>query len=113
MLVTFDSSVSGEMIMLGETAGRLLDILGKARSARGVITAEQLPAAIARLRSAVREDLANPPPVVERKASASDDEAPDELPIGLAQRAYPFIEMLERTQREKDGYVMWQAAGDF
>lgn len=56
MLVRFDSSVSGEMLMHAEVAKRLLEIIGKDRTARGVITTEQLPEALTRLRNAVAEE---------------------------------------------------------
>lgn len=114
MLVTFNSSVSGEMLMLADAAKRLLEIIGKECTARGVITAEQLPAALASLRRAVAEEKAG-----QREAGTVDNGYPDlddekatEPVVGLARRAYPFIEMLEWTQRE-DGFVLWEAPQDF
>jgi hypothetical protein len=114
MLVKFNSSVSGEMIMLADTAKRLLEIIGKDRTAHGVITTEQLPEALERLRSAVAEEKTG-----QREAGKVDNGYPDlddetaaEPPVGLARRAHPFIEMLEWTQRE-EGFVLWEAAADF
>jgi hypothetical protein len=52
MLVKFISSTSGQIMMFAAVARQLLDILGKDCSARGVITTEQLPEAIERLRLA-------------------------------------------------------------
>jgi len=42
-------------------------------------------------------------------AAAADDEP---LPVGMAQRLVPFLELLQRTAKD-EGYVMWEAAGDF
>lgn len=114
MLVRFDSSVSGEMLMLAETARRLLEIIGKERTSRGVITTEQLPDALARLRSAVAEEKTGQREAgkVDNGYPAVDDETATEPPVGLARRAYPFIEMLEWTRRE-EGFVLWEAPGDF
>lgn len=114
MLVQFNSSVSGEMLMLSDAAKRLLDIIGKECTARGVITAEQLPDALARLRRAVAEEKAGQAAsgAVDNGYPDPDDETAKEPPVGLARRAYPFIEMLEWTQRE-DGFVLWEAAKDF
>jgi hypothetical protein len=114
MLVKFNSSVSGEMIMLAETAKHLLEIIGKARSARGVITTEQLPEALERLRNAVADEKSGQREAgkVDNGYPDLDDESAAEPPVGLARRAHPFIEMLEWTQRE-EGFVLWEAPADF
>ncbi len=102
MLIKFNSSVTGEMLMHADTARGLLEIIGKACTARGVLPLEQLPEALQRLRHAV--------------ATASgvrqEDNENKEPPIGLTQRAHPFIEMLERTLAE-EGFVLWDAPQDF
>jgi len=112
MLVTFTSSTSGEIMMFAPIARQLLEIIGKECSARGVITTEQLPEAIHRLRQAVREAAA--PPAAEAAASspADDEDAGEGQHVGLAQRAHPLIELLEWT-REREGFILWQAAKDF
>lgn len=114
MLVTFNSSVSGEMLMLAEVAKRLLGLIGKECTARGVITAEQLPDALARLRHAVAAEKAGQQEAgtVDNGYPDLDDETAAEPPVGFARRAFPFIEMLEWTQRE-DGFVLWAAPNDF
>lgn len=61
MLVKFTSSTSGQIMMFAQVARQMLEILGKDCNARGVITSEQLPDAIARLRGAVA-DAHRPPP---------------------------------------------------
>ena len=36
------------------------------------------------------------------------------LPVGLHQRAWPLIDMLERTAKSgPEAYVMWEAEADF
>ncbi|EXI88240.1 MAG: hypothetical protein AW12_01875 [Candidatus Accumulibacter sp. BA-94] len=40
-------------------------------------------------------------------------DAADETPtVGLGQRAFPLIELLQWTQQE-DGFVLWEADRDF
>ena len=114
MLVTFNSSVSGEMLMQAEVAKRLLELIGKECTARGVITLEQLPEALALLRRAVAEEKTGQQQAgaVDNGYPDPDDETSAEPPVGLARRAFPFIEMLEWTQRE-DGFVLWEASRDF
>jgi len=107
MLVRFESNVAGEMLMFAEVARRLLRSAGKECSARGVILAEQVPEIVARLRAAVAADRAD--------AAAPPDEDDDAgaRPVSLGQRAQPFIELLELTAREADGFVLWEAPRDF
>src|SRR5207249_12066800 len=57
-LIVFRSKAAGEIYMFEETAQRLLDIIGKADLPRGVITAEQVPDALARLVAAVEAEKA-------------------------------------------------------
>ena len=108
MLVRFDSSVAGEIMMFADAARRLLQVAGKACSARGVITAEQIPEVVARLRAAVAREKAQQAAQQQGLAEA-DDEGPA---VSLGQRAQPFIEMLELTARD-EGFVLWEAPRDF
>lgn len=110
MLVTFTSSTSGEILMFSQMARRLFEIIGKTGSARGVFTKEQLPDAIEKLRQAVAAEKAEPDKPEEEDRDIENDQQTSD--IDLAQRAHPFIELLESTRKE-DGYVMWHAANDF
>lgn len=115
MLVKFSSSTSGQIMMFSPAARQLLEILHKDCSARGVITTEQLPEAIDRLRTAVAagsHGAGDTPPQQATTAASNDDQADDSPPIGLAQRAFPLIELLEWTRKE-DGFILWEAAKDF
>ncbi|HCZ17385.1 MAG TPA: DUF1840 domain-containing protein [Accumulibacter sp.] len=114
MLVKFTSSTSGQIMMFAPVARLLLELVGKECTARGVITTEQLPHAIQELRRAAdgatshgASDAQDPDP-----DSSDDDNAPDGPPIGLSQRAYPLIELLEWTRKD-DGFILWEAAKDF
>ena len=57
MLVTFKSKASADVIMFGEQAARLIELLGKGTdsTAKGIVTVEQLPGAIAALQAAIAE----------------------------------------------------------
>lgn len=109
MLVTFKSAASADVIMLGDAAKKLIGILGKdPDDAKGIVTAEQLPGAIARLRAAIEEDR------VRQAARTEADEAAEReagktgmaAPVSLAQRAWPLLDMLEASQKE-DVPVTW------
>ena len=111
MLVTFTSSTSGQIMMFAQVARQLLELVGKDCSARGVITTEQLPEAIERLRVASVEHTSHSTNHSEADNEDGSDEQ-DPSPIGFGQRAYPMIELLEWTRKE-DGFVLWEAAKDF
>lgn len=106
MLVKFHSSESGELMMFADTARILLRLLGKECTARGVITQDELPDAIARLQAAVVRNKAESP----KGPGAESNNG--ELPIGFVQRATPFLELLQRSHKDK-GYLLWEAPAAF
>ncbi|HMW16970.1 MAG TPA: DUF1840 domain-containing protein [Accumulibacter sp.] len=113
MLVKFTSSTSGQILMMSPVARQLLEIVGKTCSARGVFTAEQLPDAIRRLQNAVHDpQRQSASPSAEATAPAADADEAEETRVGLGQRAFPLIELFERTLAD-EGFVMWEAPGDF
>lgn len=104
MLFTFKSGAGADVIMFGDVAKKLVAILGKdPADAKGIVTVEQLPGAIARLRAAIDEDKA-------RQAGQAQDQDEDEepdpersgmaAPVSLAQRAWPLLDLLELSQKE-------------
>lgn len=90
--------------MFAETTRRILEIIGRTDTPRGVITAEQVPEALSRLVAAVEEEKAH---AKEAAAAAEQDERRGtegparETPITLGQRAFPLIEMLRAAQKRQ------------
>lgn len=96
MLVIFSSTVTGDVMMFGDIAKKLLRLMGQTGNIPGGITAEHIPAALQQLKQAVG---AEPNP----ESSYDEGDAPA---VGLAVRAFPLIEML--TTAEKEGAsVAW------
>lgn len=98
MLIVFKSAASGELITFEKNAREMLDVLGKDRDeGKGIVTVDQLPAAIDRLKQAIAEDSA-------RHAAAPDDETPAANGAGdgvsFHQRAVPLLDMLERALKD-------------
>lgn len=105
MLVKFVSSVSGELLMFAEVAGPLLRAIGKETTARGAFTQDEMLAAAVALRQAVERGAA--------PANEADAEG-EEKPVALSSRAWPFIDMLERSSRGgPKANIVWEAAKDF
>ena len=100
MIITFKSKAAGDVIQFGDPAKRLLGIMGKdAESATGIITVEQLPDALARLKAAVAAERAE---LGGRSRNDDEDERQGKPPaITLSQRAVPLIELLEYALRDK------------
>ena len=94
-MITFKSQASGDVMMIAKCARDVLRIIGKDPDAsQGVITVEQLPEAIARLRAAVDDDKASR---AERDSGDPDpvDQGTGQPMIHLAQRAIPFLELMQ------------------
>ena len=105
MLVTFESAASGDLSMFEKSAGEVLALLGKDPDAvRGIVTVEQLPGAIAALRTAIAGDKARQP------AGEKDAETEVDREVSLYQRAVPLLDMLERSAQERKP-VTWGAGG--
>ncbi|MFZ2629629.1 MAG: DUF1840 domain-containing protein [Rugosibacter sp.] len=107
MIVTFKSAAAGDVIMFGDVAQRMMGIMGKAASDQGIITVDQLPDAIARLRAAIAEDRAQMAKMAEEdrpqtEAAPGSGERPY---VSLAQRGAPLLELLEWALKKKKPMV--------
>jgi hypothetical protein len=106
MIITFKSPAAGDVIMFGDIARRMIELMGKDVTDKGIVTVEQLPDALARLRAAVAADKAS-------RAGRNEDEDDERgngrnaaPPVSLTQRATPLIELLEWSlKRQKP--VTW------
>ncbi len=104
MLVKFDSEV-GSFTMNGDIAVQLLKAMGHSGTVPSAMLAGDIPAALARLKSAV---AASPKPAAE--SPDSDDKDRREVPVSLGQRAFPLIDLLTRAAA-KGVEVMWTKGG--
>ncbi|MGP1516960.1 MAG: DUF1840 domain-containing protein [Ottowia sp.] len=99
MLYKFKSQAAADVIMLEPNAEELLKIIGKAPGATGIITAAQIPQAVAALRQAIAaSEAAQAAKNAEAAESAQGESpAPDEDAVSLRRRAVPFIDLLEQS----------------
>ena len=96
MLVRFDSK-AGQITTFGDVAVTLLKMMGQSGSVPGAVLAQDIPAAVERLRKAVGADR-------EPDARDHDDEEPK---VNLRQRAFPLIELLQRAA-QTGADVIWE-----
>jgi hypothetical protein len=106
MLITFKCHAAPDVMMLENLAQYLIGILGKRLGERGVIMHDELPAAIAKLESAITTDRQQRAEHDGHFHEGEDGHESHEIPIGLAQRAYPFLDMLRAAQKE-NADIVW------
>ncbi|RJG04814.1 DUF1840 domain-containing protein [Noviherbaspirillum cavernae] len=112
MLVTFKSKAAADVLMYEEHAKRILDLLHKDVS-KGILTAAELPDAIARLEAEIAESKKHPElEATQRDSDTRDGDADDDneqeraKTVSFSTRAYPLLEMMRAAQRDNRD-VMW------
>ncbi|MPS95438.1 DUF1840 domain-containing protein [Comamonas sp.] len=93
----FKSRATADLIMLDANGRKLLEIIGKSPDEmHGIITVEQIPAAIAALEAAAAEEAARRKQP-EDDAQEDDSAAASQDSVALGQRIVPFVDMLRRS----------------
>ncbi|CDS53449.1 SSU ribosomal protein S5p (S2e) [Polaromonas sp. CG9_12] len=95
MLYRFKSKNMGDVIMLESIGRRMLEIIGKTPSPKGIIQSEEMPAAVKALEAAIALE-----------ESGEDDPGIVPEGVGLHQRAKPFIDMLQWNHKVGED-VVW------
>jgi hypothetical protein len=103
MLVKFTCEAYSDITMFGEVAKRLLALMGHSGTIPGAILAEDVPAALERLRSGIESEEAAP--ASDAAAHQSDDES-HEPAVSLKHRAMPLVELLAAAAAQHC-HVMW------
>lgn len=98
MLYKFKSKAAGDLIMLEPNGRRVLEIIGKDPGPTGIIQPPEMGPAVAALEQAIDQEEARQQAMIE-EARAQGEEPPRFDPIGLRQRAVPFIDMLRRCEK--------------
>ena len=106
MLYRFKSQATADVVMLEVNARQLFDITGKAPTRTGIFTVEQMPAAVAALETAIRQQAQHAPHHGDAMAMEEHEHSAAVQHVALHQRAAPLIDMLKRSHAEgKD--VVW------
>jgi hypothetical protein len=108
MIYKFKSPATGDLVMLGPDGDRLLRLLGREPAPRGIIEPQAMPGAIAALRAAVADDEARAaaPGAAPGAGADADADEPRQPRVGLRQRVWPMVQMLERAHAESKP-VVW------
>lgn len=106
MLYKFKSKVTSDVLMLEPNGREILQIIGKfspEKLHQGIITPQEMPAAIAALESALRIPPAAATPEPEE---VEHNDPPVEVVVELHQRVAPFLKML-RLALAQEQPIMW------
>ena len=104
MLVTFTCKAYSDITLFGDIAQHLLTMMGHSGTVPGAILADDVPAALARLKRAIETEQAVPIP---DSSKANQDKDTNQEPVSLRHRALPLIELLAAAARENCN-VMWE-----
>jgi hypothetical protein len=107
-MIVFRSDAAADIMMFDDVGKRMLEIMGREFSTRGIFTVEQLPDAIARLRAAIAEDRAAHAGEYDRPELEEVPGGPRRAYVGLAPRAVPLAELLEYSLKAEKP-VLWNA----
>lgn len=100
MLVTFRSTATESITMFHDIAIELIKMMGASGRVPSALSADDVPGAIKRLRSALHS---LPPP----GEGADEDEDDHQPAIGLPTRAVPLLDLLERASANH-AEVLWE-----
>jgi hypothetical protein len=98
MLIPFTSKAAADFFMLHTHATPLFELMGKPFTAQGVIAAKEAADCLAKLQTGLTNIA------TDDSAEAAHDAS--EPSVGLKQRAWPLLDMLERANK-KQVDVLW------
>jgi hypothetical protein len=104
MIYEFKSKAAGQLILLGSSGDQLLRLIGREPSAKGIIEAPAMPAAIEAIETAIAQEDAQRSRAEEERL-AEGRKAPHGDGVTLRQRAWPFVELMKRTHDQGEAIV--------
>ncbi len=105
MLYVFKSKAGADVTLLAESGDALLRLMAREPAPRGIFQAADLPRLMQALEAGVAADEAQFQQAVE-DAKAAGEPAPRRQGVSLRQRAWPLLELMQRSVRE-DADVVW------
>ena len=104
MIYKFKSKADGDVIMTGPAGDDVLRVIGKSPAAQGIIETGSMGAAIAAIEQAVAADEAARAQA-EKEATAAGTQLAPRDGVTLRQRAWPLVEMMKRSIKERADIV--------
>lgn len=111
MIYKFKSKACGDLIMLGPMGDLLLRLLRREPSASGIIEVrdmtrvrEDIERGIAAAEAGEQAQVTNATANADAARSTDDEDAPNQA-VGLRQRLWPFLQMLQEAQAANEPIV--------
>lgn len=104
MIYKFKSKATGDLIMLGPNGDQVLRMMGRDPSPQGILEPAQMATARQRLEAALAEADAAAAQARSGAAADDDDERTREA-VGLRQRVWPMVQMIERAAAAGEAIV--------
>jgi len=102
MLVKFETKAYATITMFGDVAVALIKLMGHSGTVPGALLAEDVPAALEHLKTAVAEH----PEAALDPAEPTPSKSEETQHVSLAHRALPLIELLTAAAAQGEN-VMW------
>ncbi|MCY7308731.1 MAG: DUF1840 domain-containing protein [Rhodoferax sp.] len=106
MMYTFKCKAAGDLIMAQADGDQLLQIIGKAPAAEGIIEVAAVSAAIQALENAVDRGQANHQQAGRLVSAQPRDTPAEDEAVELHQRIWPLVEMLKRARDQRE-VIVW------
>jgi hypothetical protein len=104
MLIHFQTKAFATITMFGDVAITLIKLMGHSGAVPGALLADDVPAALERLKAAVAEHPNDPLDPAASEVNRGDESQR----VSLAHRALPLIELLTAAARDGEN-VMWES----
>ena len=97
----FKSKADADLIMMEPVGDQVLRIVGREPARKGIIQASDIGAAMQALEAAIAAEEAAARRPAAAGADGDRDDADSGHRVGLAQRAWPMLEMMRRSLAER------------
>jgi len=104
MLIRFHSPAHHDITMFGADGKLMIELMGMSGTIPSAVSAEDLPAAKAKLLEGIETAPPPPPPAA---ADETDESDATRFHVSLKARALPLLSMIDAAIRN-DAYVMWE-----
>lgn len=109
MLVRFSSDANASVLMFGDVARVLLDMMGQSGRIPGALAESDVPGALECLKVAIAASQTGSKDQSRSSREDAQDERTTEPPVGIAARAYPLLLLMEASVRSHAA-VVWERA---
>ncbi len=106
MLITFRSKSSASILMFGDIALQVIEMMGHTRTVPGSVAADGITMALSNLKAALARHTEPKNSDTEQATDTDVEDVPEQV-IALAKRALPIVQMLEKAKLNHEP-ILWE-----